>query len=360
VSNLPSPSGGLSFGGQAPGYGSLGGNSATQATQQAPTNAPAGSLKSYDLLFAALHPFSWKEVSLPYTNATAKLRQDLAPHKMTNRDGAYVEGTGRAPLEFTFRIPLLNGISPAPSEQWQKPLYPYTWRLLLNACMTGTTGTLVQPELGPITCKCQSFDTVWDGNVRSGVWCDLVLLETDESSVDALSQALETPSPAANVAAFAADLDQQVAQVSPAVSAAFAGSFQPQFSFGALAQFALAVTSLPTLLSAQYGGQLAAVVAQANQVSAAFNAQGSASCLNWPALESAQQLMSAAYDQQQVQQTSGKTVLFYTTPQDMTLGQVAGALGQDPTQVMLLNPGYVSSPVVPQGSQVRYYAPSSS
>ena len=112
---------------------------------------PADILLDASQLFASLLEFRWRDVSFPTTEFTTELRQDLAIHKLVDRDGAFVEGTGRAPLQITARVACLNGLDAGPNEHWQRPLYPYTWRKLFEACADKSTGTLQHPELGPIT-----------------------------------------------------------------------------------------------------------------------------------------------------------------------------------------------------------------
>jgi hypothetical protein len=352
VSNLPSaiPANYVSGGAPGPGF-SQNAAPAKPGSFNLPPDLPAAALTNYNDLFGALNELRWKDVSLPYTRFTQTFRQDLAIHKFADADGAHVEGTGRAPMEFTARVPLLNGILQAPNEHWQKPLYPFTWRKLVTVCSDKSSGTLNHPELGPITCKLESFETVWDGNVRSGVWVDIRWIETDDSGVD-LEEALSAPSPLAALGAFASDLDLQMASLNPDI---FPTPYVPQFSLTDLANSVRAVFDQYTLLQKSYAGRVANIIYEANQIEASANAAGNASCLNWPLLLAAEGIKSAAYDVQATQLNKARKIGLYTCPMDMTMGKVANAIGVDVMTLIQLNPGYVTTPVVPQNTVVRYY-----
>ncbi len=324
-------------------------------TPQVPTNLPPGANTDVDALFAALLELRWKDVSLPYVQLRTRLRQDLAIHKLTDRDGAYVEGTGRAPLEMTARLPLINGLTPSANEHWQKPLYPLTWRKLFQVCADKSTGTLQHPELGDLTCKLESMDTVHDGNVRGGVWVDIAWIETDDT-VDQLAQALGTQSPLASLAAFANDLGVALTSVDPSI---FPQPYEPPTSFQDLTTQVQAVFNVPTLLSKQYQGQIANIVWDCQNVIASAKQASQASSLNWPLLLSGYGMISAAYDVAATQLNSGQPIGSFALSKDMTLAQVANTIPAPVDQIMQLNPGYAGLSVIPLGSVVRYYAASS-
>lgn len=319
-----------------------------------PTNLPPGALTDYQQLFAALLELRWKDISLPFTNMRMRLRQDLVIHRLTDRDGAHIEGTGRAPIEFTARVPLLNGLVAAQNERWQRPLYPLTWRKLFAACADKSTGTLQHPELGDVTCKVESMETVWDGNVQSGVWVDMVWLETDDQS-QWIDSALNTSSPLANVAAFAGDLDTAQASINPNV---FPTPYTPPTDFSQLTNQITAVFDIPTLLSKQYQGQIANVIYQSQKVIQSAQQAGQNATLNWPLILSGYGAISAAYDVAATQLNSGRPIGTYTTQKDATLAQVAAMIPAPIDEVIQLNPGYAQLLVVPAGSQVRYYVAS--
>lgn len=323
-------------------------------TPPVPSNLPAGALADYQQLFASLLELRWKDISLPYVRLTERLRQGLAIHRLTDRDGAFIEGTGREPLEMTARVPLLNGLQAAASEHWQRPLYPFTWRKLTTAAADKSTGTLQHPERGDLTCKLVSMETVWDGNVQTGVWVDLVWLETDDTG-DQVQNAINTTSPLANVAAFAGDLDTAQASINPSV---YPNAYTPPTDFTQLTNQIVAVFDIPSLLSKQYQGQIANVVYQSQKVIQSAQAAPGNASLNWPLILSGYGAISAAFDAQATSLNTGRPIGTYTTQKDATLAQIAAMIPADLTSVVQLNPLYAQLVVVPAGSVVRYYAQS--
>lgn len=110
-------------------------NTSSLATAKA--NAVANDVFSKDL------GFSWRAISVPLANIRIRLRQDLAEHKFSEKDGAEMEPTGRAPIEFTARIPFLNGAIPGSNEAWDPgTLYPGVLQKFLVAMFTKTKDVL--------------------------------------------------------------------------------------------------------------------------------------------------------------------------------------------------------------------------
>jgi hypothetical protein len=312
-------------------------------------NQQAGAASgAYDSLFRNLLGLEWKGIAIPYEKIRNKLRHDLAIHKFVDRNGAHIEGTGRAPLEFTARVPLLNGLTPGQTEGWAGNLYPDVFNNLLRACIDKSSGVLQHPELGPITCKVQTME--WDlvAQVRSGVWVDFSWIETDDTGQD-LDNNLGSPSDLSNAQGAANDLDSQLAALVTAP-----GAYVPPQSFTSIMQRIRAVTDLPTLLQKQYGGQCDNLIYQANQLRDSLNR--SANALNWPILQASERAKEAAYALKQTLLTKGRQVLLFTVIVDSSMALVSSQIPANLGDLMLLNPAYLQSPLVPSGAQVRYYA----
>jgi hypothetical protein len=307
----------------------------------------------YNSLFAGLLELSFKGISFPYAKLHTRLRHDLAIHKFADRDGAHIEGTGRAPLEITARVPLLNGLDAGINETWQRPLYPFVRDLLLAACSDRSSGELQHPELGKtLTCKVQTMEWELEAQVRSGVWVDFAWIETDDSG-DSLDQALSVPSPLANAQAAAADLDSNLAGLATIV---VPDPYVPPISFSDLVNQIRAVVDLPTELQKSAAGRLDNIVYEANALTFSLNSAVNANALNWPMLQAAQRAKESAYDLKATILQKGKPVKFYVTQKDSTLAQIASTIGANVMDVISLNPAYAISPTVPSGSSVRYYA----
>ena len=158
----------------------MAGTASGQAAYQAAAQANQQGSPDYNDLFAQLLEFQWRGIRFPITETVLELRQDLAIHKLVDRDGASIEGTGRAPLQINVRVPFLNGLTRGRAELWESPLYPTAWRQVFAACADKSNGVVTHPELGDITCKCEVMSTRWSGDVRSGVFVNMTFLETDD------------------------------------------------------------------------------------------------------------------------------------------------------------------------------------
>jgi len=301
-------------------------------------------------LFASLLEFRWRDVSFPTAGFHTRLRQDLAIHKFADRDGAHIESTGRAPLEIRARIPFINGLLAGANETWQRPLYPFTWRKFFAACADKTSGTLQHPELGPITCKVETCDVDWNAAVRGGVWVDATWIETDDTGLD-LENDLAAPSPAAQVAAAAGDLDRAIANASPIVTPTLP---KEQFSFSDLAFAIRGVIDVPTMVTKDIGGRIDNLLYESNTILQALQGADS-NALNWPMYDAVIKLQSAGRDLKQLQLNKGRAVALYTTTVDQPLWLVAQNIPAPLDDVMTLNPRLISFSVVPRDTVVRYY-----
>jgi prophage DNA circulation protein len=311
-------------------------------------------------LFAKLLPASWNGIGFAVAEMEFEIRQDLVIHRYADRDGAYVESTGRHPAQFTFKIPFLNNIQSAPNENWpQGNLYPLQWRSFIIACLDGQSHTLVHPELGPINCKVDMARSSWSAKTRDGVWVSVAFVESDDTQADQLTQSLSVASPIGQLTASADDLDNQVDQVE-IVSPLFAQmAAANQFSFSQLASAISAVIDIPTLLSKQYQGMADNLIYQCNQIETALDMAENASPLNWPLFQNCERLKASAYAvkaQPTVATSNGTgTLTTYVLQKDSTIGQLASQFGADVQSLIVLNAQYVSAPVIPSGAVVQYY-----
>lgn len=316
-----------------------------------PADAPA----SYDDLFGQLLEFKWRDIGFPVTKCGIELRQDLTIHKFVDKDGAHIEGTGRHPLQFTARVPFLNGLRSGLNESWglanNWTLYPTVWRSFFEACANKATGPLQHPELGVITCKCETARTEWSADVRTGVWVDVTWLESDDNATQ-LTEALNAQSPIGTVdsvgAALDAYLDDPTNLKAPQL---------PTFpsTFGDLTTAIRGAIDQTTILQKSFAGKVDNLIYQAQSIEDALDRSANANALNWPLSQACEQMKAAAYDLKASLGTKSKTVALYTVPKDSTLGQVGATLGANLAELMALNVAYVGSGIVPGGSVVRYY-----
>lgn len=318
-----------------------------------PASIPPGVSADVRALYRGLLPFEWEGIGLPYTKMSVDLRQDLVIHKFVDRDGAHIENTGRHPLQFTFTIPFINTIAPVRgSETWVQPLYPTQWRRFLQACAVGETGSLQHPELGVLTCKVENVRTVWEGIAGGGPMVEASWVETDDTALQ-LTAALGQPSPISAMAAACANLDTYLAGITTAQAPQM-----PQLTqtFTQLMQQIQGIGTQVSLLSYEYGGQVNAIITQANQLEASLtNFPNTPNALNWPIVQQAEQAKDAAYQLQGNLLTTGTVPSSFTTQKDSTLAELAITLDADLYLLMNLNPTLILAQPVLAGSLVRYY-----
>jgi hypothetical protein len=328
----------------------------------ASTNGQALALGSVDDLFAQLKEFQWKGVAFPSTEDDVEIRQDLVIHRFADRNGGYVEGTGRHPVQITARIPFLNYIYAGTNETWpQGALYPYQWRLFIVQCLEGTSGILQHPELGPLNCKIDLAKTSWSGKVRGGVWVQATWIESDDTQADQLGQDLSASSPIAQLTATADDLDENILTLAAALGAQANPLPALEFTFADLAASLVGVIDVPTILQKEFQGRVDNVLYQCGRVETSLSsANETLGPLSWPLYQDCERTKDAAYTvQAQAAIAQKRTVLQKRLPKDSTIAGAALYVGADLTDFILLNYALVSTPVVAAGTKVSYYDPAS-
>lgn len=325
--------------------GTASGQAAAAAASQ------AGVAADTNALFEGLLPMAWRSVHFPYVRTRLTLRQDLAIHKFVDRDGAHVEGTGRAPLQITARIPFLNGLDRGKWEEWERPLYPTQWRKFFAACADKSSGILEHPELGDITCKCENIDVDWDANVRSGVYVEATWLETDDDVLN-FDLALASASPLANAQQAAADLDTQLTEIDPSK---IPQPYTPPYTFTDLINAVRGAVDQVSIFEKESAGRLDNIIYQAQQLEDALDRAVNANALNWPFFQSAELAKSACYDLKATLLTKGRPIGLYTVPKDSTMSQIAANIGANVVDIMTLNRALVQQPIILKDAVVRYY-----
>ena len=302
--------------------------------------------------FSSLLEFQWRSIGIPTSEMSVEVRRDLVIHKFADRDGAHVEDTGRHPLQFTARIPFLNGISPGPNESWgSTPLYPTLWRAFFAACTdTSKSGILQHPELGTFNCKLEHCKTVWSAARRGGVDVEASWIESDDTGDD-LSIALSKPSPLAGLVMSAAAIDAQIALIT-ADSDAGLSVYVPNAPVSSYVTAITTANDTDDVLSQNSGGQCAVIIAQSQAIQASIGS----SPLTWQLNLACDQAIESARNTQATLLTQGQGVSLYTVTKDSTMGQLASVIPADIESLIRLNPLLVQSPIVRQGTVVRFFA----
>lgn len=298
---------------------------------------------------AQLLPVSFRDIHFPVTQMTMRIAHDLVKHAYWGVNGARVENTGIAPIEFSFEVPWVNTLFPGKSERWsQGNLYPAAMRNLVIAFARKDNGVLQHPEFGTVVVKAQTLDLRWTGERRGGCDGTLTFIETLTDS-DALA-VLNDKNPVQDIAVAAQNLDASTAdlrELAPDL---------PEFeeTFEDFARSITAVSDQISLLNNRVAGRIDGILYRANAFQESINRARDSR--TWPATQAIERIKASAFDLRKKLLEIGRDVVIYRVPADTTLAGLTVALGDtNLSDVIKLNPGLMRSPVVPQGTAVRYY-----
>jgi len=274
---------------------------------------------------------------------------------------------GRAPLQFTAKIPFYNGLQLGPHEATVKsPLYPDAFRDFLSVASERDTGDMIHPELGRIKCKLESAECTWDGTKRGGVDVDVVWIESTDTASE-LDQALAQPSPAQQVADAATAADAEMAAALEKLRTSNADTDKQvrdlleQFkdrdlksvSFSELARRATAVTDQVDLFNRRVAGAIDSLTFRAQSLQASLE-RISVRPKYWPITQAATRMQSAGADYRNLLGSQNRDIGLYPVRHDTTLATVAQDIPAKLGDVMALNPRLATSPIVEAGTTVRF------
>jgi len=296
-------------------------------------------------VFEQLLEFKWRHVSFPVSRFSTAIHQDHVQHKWPDRDGAHVEGTGRAPTQIRATALFRNGIAPGKAEKWGV-LYPTGFREFLVACADRTSGTLQHPELGNITCKVETCDVQWDSGRRDGVDVDVSWIESNDTTQD-LAEALAQTSPIATTLQFAADLDEQIIQINPALKSTTEPSFLDSV------RELQGVFDQATLLAKKTVGQIDRVLYRIDSLQSSI--LGIKDATTWPAIQSIERLRASLFGVKKTLLVATKDIRFYIARDNTTFSMLATTLQAKVQDLINLNPSLTNSVSIPRGTPVRYY-----
>lgn len=312
--------------------------------------------------FQQLRGFSWRGISVPVISTRLTIRQDLAQHKYVGRPGASLEATGRGPLEISAEIPFFNDIEPGPNESWTKgTLYPDAWRKFFAAMVTDTsTGDLVHPELGTLTCKPAHLDTPWVSTVRGGVSTTAQWLETTEDP-NALATLIAAISPIAGALQAAQDIDRHLTATVPPFEPP---TIPPKPSFTDMMRSIQGVFDQATLMQKRFAGVIDSIKYRVDNILRAMNTAIKSSrdsariATYWPLRDACDRMTSALVDLKKSLLNGARPIGVYIPGRNATMGKLSADIPTDIVSLMQLNPDLLKKPVVLANSKVRYYLPS--
>ncbi len=162
-------------------------------------------------VLATLQECSFRGIPFPVTAIDESFGHDTPQHKSMDRDGAFVENTGRNPFVFGIVAPFIaRSLSRGQTETWDD-LYPRQFERFRTACLDRTTGDFVHPLYGTFKVKATDWRSSMNADERGGQTVSVTLVETRD---DADAPAYEA-SARARARSVAVSLDAQLAALVP-------------------------------------------------------------------------------------------------------------------------------------------------
>jgi hypothetical protein len=261
-----------------------------------------------------------------------------AVHAYPDRDGAFIESTGRNPAIYKFTAYFRNGIAGS------RLLFPVKWQEFIGACADRSAGKLQHPVLGEVNVKCRSCQTSWDPMRRDGADVELEFIEASNTE-DELTELLKRNT-IGNCVAAARDLDDALGNVDiPELPEAVSPSLLESMKAlsGAFAQFKLGLGNI----AAQVDGYLGALADIRDSLDALDDPK------TYKALGALDRLFTGLLilaDESTAK--NGKTITQVSVQREAPLSEVASAFGASLDDFLKFNPALASKTTVPQGTLV--------
>lgn len=309
-------------------------------------------------VLAQLLEFSWKGVAFPSSSFRVRLKQDNVEHRYSEKDGAEEEPTGRLPLVFEAKIPFLNNSSPGRIESWPAgDLFPDQFLRFFAKAADKSSGTLVHPIFGKITCVLDECTIDAAAQTRDGVWVDATWKETFDDT-NGLAAILLQLSPMSQAISAAQDLDNALGQLQPPPPST--PVFAP--NFGDTMRGIQAIFDTATIFSKSVAGTINEVGYRCNAILSAINVTSTTpqmsvqSVMNGPCRTAIDKLRLACVKLRTQVAQNGRQIGLYTTSAPETLSQVATDTDSNLTDLFALNgPSIVFSAAIPANTVIRYY-----
>lgn len=162
-------------------------------------------------VLSTLQECSFRGISFPATSIDESFSHDAPQHKSMDRDGAFVENTGRNPFVFVIVAPFYaKTISRGKNETWDD-LYPNRFEQLRTACIDRTTADFVHPLYGTFRVKVTDWKSTLNADERGGQTVSMTLVETRDDG----EEPAFTKSAKSRARSVAVDLDSQLASLNP-------------------------------------------------------------------------------------------------------------------------------------------------
>lgn len=319
-------------------------------------------------VLSTLQECSFRDISFPVTAIVESFSHDLPQHKAVDRDGAFVENTGRNPFVFTVTIPFIaQTLARGKNESWDD-LYPGRFEQLRTACLDRTTGDFVHPLYGTFKVKASDWKSSLNADERGGQTVEVTFIETRD---DAETPAF-TPSDRSRAKSTAISLDAKLGTLNPPPSTlnmpdngesweTVVNDILTQINSKTLqAKQALAkidrnVAKLGRLADSINRAAEVVTVDVASSVSTNLGRLGPGAGSIWT---DCQVLRSSLMDVRSKLAANGnKTISTYIVPRPTMLVSLANRLKATPAELLALNPGIPRAKLtIPSNTIVQYYA----
>ena len=328
-------------------------------------------------ILATLQECSLRSVAFPIISIKETFGHDVPQHKSMDRDGAFIENTGRNPFVFSIVAPfyaktLLRG----KNETWDD-LYPARFELLRNACIERSTTDFVHPLYGTFRVKVIDWDSTLNADERGGQTVALTVIETRD---DGVSSAF-TQSTQSRVRSTAVDLDKQLRALSPSPllttspkypTPVFTAADQEK-SFEDMVNKLLRVNSTSALDATQALARIDRAVVKLDRVAKTIDRSaivtrtdpltgavvnlgrlGGGEGVIWT---NCKVLTADLYDlRRTITSTSNNALSVFITPKAMMLPTIATRLSSSVEELNALNPDMKRGKLtVPANTTIRYY-----
>ena len=319
-------------------------------------------------VLATLQECSFRGVAFPVTTLDESFGHDTPQHKSMDRDGAFVENTGRNPFVFAVVAPFIaRSLARGKNETWDD-LYPRQFERFRTACLDRTTGEFAHPLYGTFKVKATDWRSALSADERGGQTVSVTFIETrDDADEPAFEASART-----RATSVAVSLDAQLATLRPPP-----GTFT---EVDAVDSFTAAVEEITravdggALNAAQFLAKIDRTIAKLGRVANSIDRAASVVSVN--ALTGAtttlgtlgpgsariwtncRVLQATLYELRLRASASGnRTVSTYSTSARTTLVGLSIKLKSSTAELLALNPGLPRTrPTIPANTVVTYYA----
>lgn len=298
-------------------------------------------------------PLTWRGMTVPCSGLDTEFEHRLAERAYYGIDGAGHNGTGLEPVSSRGELQFVNTIAPG---DW----YPSGWQRFRKLLTDGLPGDLVHPDLGKYNARVRRFGFRMGPESTAGIvanveWVSsLKTIETvtsfDDSKADAQSAAKK-----ADEALQALNIPYPDGMASNDFFGSVQSVFDQGFSFvtevnGAVskvtAQIDEVLDSVDRVMGAAYSSALSA-----SERDPIVNAVE-----RWVLEDSLLQLRAILFQSAKDAAQAARAVLTTTTQRPIDAASLASELGADVGSILSLNPSAAARPIIPKGTQIKYYA----